>query len=85
MGKYIVDFNTGVAHELELDSLMEAKTYAIEQISYTQENVRIIDGATNEELTCAAWFGVEPTEEDEVLVHIGNGFYARWTDEIENM
>lgn len=82
MEKYIINYHTGVKHEVEVDDLNEAKTIAQEGISYTQENVSIEkDG---EVITIARWYGVKPAEDDDVLEVIGGGFYQRWSDELEN-
>lgn len=90
MEKYIINYHTGAGNqEVEVKDLDEAKEIAEEGIRYTQMNVSI-ETPEGEEVTVARWSGVRPDEEDEeagiVLVEIGGeGFYLRWSDELENM
>lgn len=83
MEKFTINYHTGVTQEIEVYDLNEAKEVAKEGISFTQENVSIEqDGET---LAVAQWYGVKPSEEDEVLETVGGGFYQRWSDEMENL
>jgi hypothetical protein len=76
---YTINYGTGVIETVE-GSLEEAKAEAVEGMAYTQQNVRIFneDGA---EVLVSYWYGVEPSEDDEVLMQFGSyGFYAEWTE-----
>lgn len=75
--KYVVDFGTGVTEEC--DTLEEAKKYAEDNCSYTQQSIRIMyDG---EEVAVSRWYGVEAGEEDTGIAYFGEfGFYGEWED-----
>lgn len=79
MTTYTINYNTGVTEEFE-GTLEGAKQSALEGISYTQEHVSIEQDG--EQVTVARWVGVEADEDDEVLVHVGDGFYQVWSDEL---
>ncbi|PFM78856.1 hypothetical protein [Bacillus cereus] len=81
MGKYVINYHTGVTEEVEVNSLSEAKKVAEEGIAYTQEKITIetLDG---EIITTAYWYGVSPQEDDDVLETVGGGFYQIWSDEL---
>lgn len=79
MATYTINYHTGVTEEFE-GTLEEAKQSALEGISYTQEHVSIEQDG--EQVTIARWVGVEAYEDDEVLVHVGDGFYQNWSDEL---
>lgn len=79
MAKYIINYHTGVIREIEVDNLNEAKEAAVQGIAYTQEKITI-ETETGEVITTAYWYGVEPEEDDEVLVRVGGGFYQAWTE-----
>lgn len=81
MTKYTINYHTGVSEEVEVMDLQEAKELAYNGISYTQENVSIEQDG--EVITTAYWYGVVPSEDDEVLVEIGGGHYQTWSDELE--
>ena len=89
--RYIVDFGTGVGNS-SADSLDDAKVIAERDATYTQSSIYIIDRnklpddydsddydkATVSQLP---WCGVQPEEDDEVLVDFGDyGFYGEWID-----
>ncbi len=80
MTNYIINYHTGITKEYE-GTLESAKQSAVDGIGYTQENVSIEQDG--EQVTVAHWYGVEADEDDEVLVHIGGGFYQTWSDELE--
>ena len=79
MATYTINYHTGVTEEFE-GTLEGAKQSALEGISYTQEHVSIEQDG--EQVTIARWFGVEADEDDEVLVHVGDGFYQNWSDQL---
>lgn len=79
MATYTINYHTGVTEEFE-GTLEGAKQSAVEGISYTQEHVSIEQDG--EQITIARWIGVEADEDDEVLVHVGDGFYQNWSDEL---
>lgn len=79
MATYTINYHTGVTEEFE-GTLEGAKQSALEGISYTQEHVSI--DQDGEQVTIARWVGVEPDEDDEVLVRVGDGFYQTWSDEL---
>ncbi|PAD72863.1 hypothetical protein [Paenibacillus campinasensis] len=78
---FIVNFNTGAGNQ-QAPTLEEAKQKAVDSISFTQQHITIEDEHGNV-VSIARWYGVEPTEEDEVLERIAGGFYQRWSDELE--
>ena len=82
MEKFIIDYKTGVTENVEVYDLNEAKEIALEGIAYTQEHV-VIKNEDGEVLTQATWYGVEPEEDDHVLITVGEGFYQTWSDELE--
>lgn len=79
MATYTINYHTGVTEEFE-GTLEGAKQSALEGISYTQKHVSIEQDG--EQVTIARWVGDEADEDDEVLVHVGNGFYQTWSDEL---
>lgn len=79
MTTYTINYHTGVTEAFE-GTLEGAKQSALEGISYTQEHVSIEQDG--ERVTIARWVGVEADEDDEVLVHVGDGFYQNWSDEL---
>lgn len=81
MAKYIINYHTGVTEEVEVKDLNEAKDLAQEGMSYTQEKVTI-ESSDGKVITTAYWYGVEPDEDDAVLVNVGEGFYQQWSDEL---
>lgn len=75
--KYIVDFGTGVTEECE--TLEEAKKYAEDNCSYTQQSIKIIQGG--EEVAVSRWYGVPAGEEDEGIAYFSDfGFYGEWEE-----
>lgn len=84
MGKYIINYNTGIFEEVEADDLNEVKEIAREGMRYTQQSITI-ETEDGEVITTARWFGVKPFSDDEVLEMIGGGFYQRWDDELESL
>ena len=79
MATYTINYHTGITEEFE-GTLEGAKQSALEGISYTQQHVSIEQGG--EQVTIARWVGVEADEDDDVLVHVGDGFYQNWSDEL---
>lgn len=79
MEKYIINYHTGVTHEIEVHNLQEAQEEALNGIAYTQENVSI-ETLEGEVLSVARWYGVRPDEDDDVLTEIGGGFYSAWSE-----
>jgi len=74
-----IDFGTGVAQS-GIMTLDDAKEMAHDEMTYTQEHVSIYsdDGQL---LAISRWYGVLPTEDDDVLETFDDyGFYAEWTD-----
>ena len=79
--EFVINYQTGVKHNVNAADLNEVKEVALEGIAYTQENVTI-ETPEGEVLTAARWYGVEPEEDDQVLTEIGGGFYQVWDDEL---
>ena len=79
MATYTINYHTGVTEEFE-GTLEGAKQSALEGISYTRQHVSIEQDG--EQVTIARWVGVGADEDDEVLVHVGDGFYQNWSDEL---
>ncbi|MFA5559213.1 MAG: hypothetical protein WDA59_07160 [Methanofastidiosum sp.] len=85
MKKYLVNFGTGAGNEYA-DTIEEAKRIAVEQASYTQASIKIElvnedDEEENEVIARLPWWGVQPGEDDEVIVDFGEfGFYGEWED-----
>lgn len=76
---YTIDYGTGVVESID-GELEAAKEAAVEGMAYTQQNVKILDD-NGAEVLVSCWYGVEPSEDDEVLAQFGTfGFYAEWTE-----
>lgn len=83
--KFIINYHTGVVHEIEAEDLAEAKQIAVEGMTYTQQKVSI-EQEDGEVLATSYWFGVAPDEDDAVLARFGDyGFYQLWDDELAVM
>lgn len=79
--KFIINYQTGVTEEIEGD-LQAAKEAAVAGFSYTEENVSI-QTEEGETVATSRWYGVEPEEDDSVLVQYADyGFYQTWDDEL---
>jgi hypothetical protein len=78
----IINYHTGITESITVSDLDEAKQAAYNGIAYTQEKVSI-QTTEGETITESHWYGVEPDEDDLVLVTVGNGFYQLWSDELE--
>lgn len=76
---FTIKYGSGVIEHVD-GSLEEAKAEAVEGMAYTQQNVRILDD-NGAEVLVSNWYGVEPGEDDAVLMQFGSyGFYAEWTE-----
>lgn len=75
--KVTIDFQNGMLKEMEVSSTEEAKTNAVEMMGYTQQPV-IIRDRFGEGISISRWHQGKPSEEDDVLIHIGDGFYTNW-------
>ena len=79
MKKYFVNFGTGAGNytsNLSLDELIEEVN---EQLSYTQESVKIVEVETDEVAATLTWYGTSPEEDDIVTAQYGDfGFYGEW-------
>ncbi|RUS47851.1 hypothetical protein ELR57_07070 [Cohnella sp. AR92] len=76
---FTIDYGTGVIHTVEGD-LNDAKTAALEGMAYTQTDVKILN-ENGAEILVSHWYGVEPSEDDEVLAQFGSyGFYSEWQE-----
>ncbi|MED4172577.1 hypothetical protein P4631_09030 [Halalkalibacterium halodurans] len=80
MRKYIIEYHTGVRHEVNVNTLEEAQEFALSGLAYTGEKITILDDCNNV-VSVARWWEHEPNEDDEVLVQFGSfGFYETWSD-----
>lgn len=80
--KWYVDYGTGAGNFWFDGTLDEAKSAAEDGLCYTQSSVDIMDEEYN---VCARlpWWGVQPSEDDEVTACFGSfGFYGCWSDEM---
>ena len=77
--EYIINFQNGLTHNIEVDSLEEAKEYAVEEMRFTGENVSI-ETTIGEVMATSYWIGVSPneSENDSPLVDFNFGFYSEW-------
>ena len=72
---YYIDFNTGVAL-LEAHTLEDAEKLAIENMTYTGENIDILN-SNRDVIETYRWYGYEKTEDDESVAEFGKyGFYG---------
>lgn len=77
MEKFTINYGTGVVEVVEVETLEEAQTIAVDSMSYTQESVKIEQNG--EVVATSTWYGVAADEENEVLADFGEyGFYAEW-------
>jgi len=75
---YVVNFGTGAGNE-ELESLESAKTFAVDNCSYTGESIKIEQGG--EEVATLPFYGVAAADDDVVSADFGdNGFYGEWEE-----
>ena len=82
MEKFIINYGTMV-EDVEVEDLQEAKEIAINGMGYTGQAV-VIEDEEGSEVTRSEWFGVDGSDEDNVLVQFGNtGYYQIWNDELE--
>jgi hypothetical protein len=80
---YVINYQTGIKDEVDMEDLEEVKEFAEERMAYTKENVTI-ETEEGEVLSISRWYGVSPDEEDEdsILLTFGEyGFYQKWVDE----
>lgn len=78
--EFIIDYCNGFNETVECADLEEAKSLAVDGMSYTQANVNI-KSKDGDLLATSHWYGVEPGEDDEVLERFGNrGFYSSWVE-----
>lgn len=63
-------------------SLEEAKEVALDEATYTQADIAILD-SDDTELTRSSWIPHEPTDEDECILKFEGeeGYYSNWSDE----
>lgn len=93
MGRYYIDYNTGVEYEEVVGTLMEAKIIAEEGLRYTQQPVAIYEMVGDvDDSNCfyddprhtvayLPWFGVAPSEDDVVTAAYEDwGFYGAWEE-----
>lgn len=69
--------------EIEFEgTLKEAKKFADERASYTQQDIKIYSEDDRENPVCIRkWWGVEASEDDENTINFGKfGFFADWMD-----
>lgn len=79
--KYYINYHTGAGNFSFEGSLEEAKEEARKGIAYTQAEVTIEDEETGEIISESRWYGVEPSEDDEILEQYDKfGFYENWRD-----
>lgn len=80
MKNYLINYQNGFTQNVEVQNLEEVKAEVLDGISYTGCSITIeLDGEIVSRLN---WYGIEPAEEDEVLVRFGDfGFYSNWIDE----
>lgn len=84
MDEYYIMYGTGAGDEVFNGSLEDAMKIAEEGTSYTQNSVAICVKDENEEsgyktVAILPWYGVEPSEDDEVVVQFGDlGYYGAW-------
>lgn len=64
-------------------SLEEGKKEAYEMIAYSKENIYLLD-EDGEVIAYSKWYGVKPSENDEVLYQFGDfGFYTNWKEDFK--
>jgi hypothetical protein len=77
MSKFTINYNNGFTRDVDGDLDM-AKIVAVEGLSYTQASVSIQD-ENGETVARLPWYGLEPSEDDEVVEQFGSfGFYSAW-------
>lgn len=80
--KYIINYNTGAGNEMVEGSLDDAMRIATENLSYTQEDVKIYAADTtidDEPVAILRWYGCAPSDDDVVTCKFGDfGFYGEW-------
>lgn len=82
--EYHIMYGTGTGDEVFNGSLEDAMKIAEEGTSYTQNSVAICVKDENEEsgyktIAILPWWGVAPSENDEVVIQFGDyGYYGKW-------
>lgn len=80
MERFKVDYGTGAGDSYHA-TIDEAKIAAKDGMTYTQQNVKIIDTDTDEVVAISRWWSVDPNDESDVLCQFGSsGYYAGWQD-----
>jgi len=77
MKEYYVNFGTGAGNCKIEGYLSDALASAVNNATYTQESIKI--ELDDEVVAVLPWYGVEATEDDEVMIDYGTfGFYGAW-------
>lgn len=75
--KVTIDFQNGMLKEMEVASTDEAKAKAVTMMRCTQKDV-IIRDRFGDGVSIARWHSGEPSEEEDVMLAIGDGYYTGW-------
>jgi len=75
---YYVNFGTGAGNYGSDSALGDLIERVNGELTYTQEPVKIED-ETGNVVARLPWYGVEPSEDDEITEQFGTyGFYGAW-------